>query len=179
VSKAYLLPSREDARSFGQRYSIPTLLLGWWSLGRGIGETVRALRLNREGGLDVTDDVRAALTEESLQRGEVVFTQMAVLFEHASRDNARAITKALTPVAMEEPTLRGLYLGLFVNTPVGIEPYFFIGVEGDVEMTSIVEKGLSALRKPYRKDVPFEFIGPIHELWPALVDQGERIYTVR
>ncbi|HVK38166.1 MAG TPA: hypothetical protein VNA88_06525 [Candidatus Kapabacteria bacterium] len=52
-SSAWLVRDEADARRVARRFTIPTAVLGWWCLPHGPEKTLRALRINRDGGVDV------------------------------------------------------------------------------------------------------------------------------
>ena len=84
-SKVWLVRSAEDAQRAAKRYTIITMLFGWWALPFGPQRTWRVLKVNRGGGTDVTSDVRGALTEETVKLGVVRFeeeTDLYQMFDH-------------------------------------------------------------------------------------------------
>jgi hypothetical protein len=176
-SKAYLVPAGESLRRRGIRYSIVTMVFGWWELPHGPVDTIRSLRLNLQGGVDVTEDILANLTEESLQLGVVTFEKMKTLFIHVNRHNFKAIAKAVIPVMKNHSVVKAAYVGVFINTPPGVQPYFIIGIETGALFDMIVAEAIEAVYKPYRRDVPFKFVSPESELWQPLIEQGESVYV--
>jgi hypothetical protein len=67
-SDAYLIKPGESAAGTGLRYTLLSLLLGWWGLPWGLIYTLESIVINLQGGRDVTQEVvRAALPAASAQ----------------------------------------------------------------------------------------------------------------
>jgi hypothetical protein len=62
-SDPHLIRSGERALAVGARFTVVTLLLGWWGIPWGPLFSVRALWRNLRGGIDVTADVMAVLDD--------------------------------------------------------------------------------------------------------------------
>src|SRR5687768_16324954 len=101
-TKIWFVRSDDEARRIARRFSIMTALLGWWGFPHGPIESVRALAVNRGGGVDVTDDVRKALTTEALTSGVVSFSAADAmdleLFTPMTKSDAKDLAKCLRPV---------------------------------------------------------------------------------
>jgi hypothetical protein len=61
-SAIHFIRSGENAAGRGARYSLISLFLGWWGIPWGPIYTVQSLNKNAQGGVDVTQEVLAALT---------------------------------------------------------------------------------------------------------------------
>ncbi len=171
------VPSSGDRVRAGRKFTILSLLLGWWGL-YGPIRTVQSIRINMSGGLDVTDDVVRSLTPESFLRAAVIFEAVHMIFEPASPHNRTAIVRALTPLfnAYGAGIIRRVYLGMYMDA-MGEPPDFVIGIDGSMEFDQVVADALVKLRSPYGKHVRFEFLSiGDDEISIKLIEQGERIY---
>lgn len=61
TSGLYLIRSQDEARNAGLLYSLITLLCGWWGFPWGPKYTIASLRINLQGGQDVTDEVMSVV----------------------------------------------------------------------------------------------------------------------
>ena len=60
-SNIYFIRSGEDAVAKGLKFSLLSLLLGWWGLPWGPAFTISSFITNFKGGKDVTNEVIASL----------------------------------------------------------------------------------------------------------------------
>jgi len=60
-SQATLIRAGEQAAAKSFPYTLISLLFGWWGFPRGPRETIRSIRTNLRGGIDVTDEVTAVM----------------------------------------------------------------------------------------------------------------------
>lgn len=61
VSGVYLIRNKESAVTRGLRFSLLSLLFGWWGFPFGPKFTLESIRTNFSGGKDVTDEVMATV----------------------------------------------------------------------------------------------------------------------
>jgi hypothetical protein len=73
TSSVHLIRAGEDAAAKGRKYTLLSVLLGWWGIPWGFIYTLRAAATNQKGGLDVTADVlqHLRLSQSSMQRAGI------------------------------------------------------------------------------------------------------------
>lgn len=124
----------------------------------GVIYTNQFKKVNRQGGVDVTDDIMLNISEESLKNNEVVMLITNELFIHPNKDDRNTINKTLVPSIEQNLNIQEAFVGLFVNTDEFTEPHLVIGLKVKFNFDDAAEEALLALRKKYRKHVFFEFI---------------------
>lgn len=66
TSGVYLLPANVHAGIKGLRFTMISVLLGWWGVPFGPKYTFESIRTNLKGGKDVTDEVMATVAGYAL-----------------------------------------------------------------------------------------------------------------
>ena len=122
-SKAYLVKRGEDSKKIAKKYIRLSRIFGWWAI-RAVELTLKYIRLNRQGGLDVTEDIMLNLTEEGLQNRIVKIKQVKKIFVHLNSSDKKELLKALKRFAKEYPPFRECWLGYFINVADGEKPIF-------------------------------------------------------
>lgn len=61
TSGVYLIKAGENAVSRGWRFTLISLLLGWWGIPFGPKFTLESIKVNQKGGKDVTDEVMSTV----------------------------------------------------------------------------------------------------------------------
>lgn len=181
-SKLWLVRDDAEAERIARRYTIPTMLFGWWGLPFGPIRTVQALRINKGGGVDLTSDVRGALTEATVALGVVRFeepTDIYRMFDIVDGYDLKEMQRCLHPVLQRHTAIDAAWAGRMVDEslPMARRPFAIcLDMRGDID-EAFVEEARTALGKAFRKWVRFEFInmteGNISE-W--VVKQCEAIY---
>lgn len=64
-SAIYFIKADENAAMKGLKYTLMSLLLGWWGIPWGIVFTIQTLATNFGGGKDVTQPILASLHEQA------------------------------------------------------------------------------------------------------------------
>lgn len=175
VTRVYLvLPGEKD-----RHWIMPTIvtgLFGWWSIPNGFINALQSIKVNRSGGLDVTDDIMANLNETSLATRTVEFKVAQSLFGKATERNRTLITKAVNRAMPHYRHVEEIYLGRYINTQEGEQPFHVIGVRSVEAIDRFRESLLMNLRKDFYKHVRFEIIAlDSSELATKLVEQGDRL----
>ncbi len=175
VTDVYLvLPGEKD-----NHWIMPTIvtgLFGWWSIPNGFINALQSIKVNRSGGLDVTGDIMANLDETSLATRTVEFKVAQSLFGKATDRNRTLITKAVNRTMPHYREVDEAYLGRYINTQEGEQPFHVIGIRSAEPIDSFRESLLMNLRKDFYKHVRFEII-PLDssDLAVKLVEQGDRL----
>lgn len=159
--------------------TIVTGLLGWWSGPNGFINALRSIKVNTSGGLDVTGDVMANLDETSLLKKTVEFKVVQSLFGKASERNRTLITKAVNLSIPHYRDIEEVYLGLFINTQEGEQPFHVIGVKSEEPIERFQDSLMMNLRKDYYKHVRFEIMAlDSSDVSTKLIEQGDRLKTL-
>ena len=100
------------------------------------------------------------------------------IFNKASDRNRTLITKAVNRTIPHDREIKEVYLGLFVNTLEGEQPFHVIGVRSEEPIDRFRDSLMMNLRKDFYKHVHFEIV-PLDdsELALKLVEQGDRLKT--
>ncbi len=178
VTSVYLVrPGKKD-----NHWITPTIitgLFGWWSIPNGFINALRSIKVNTSGGLDVTGDIMTNLDEASLAARTVEFKVAQSLFDKATDRNRTLITKAVNRTIPHYRDVDEVYLGRFINTQEGEQPFHVIGVRSAEPIERFRESLLMNLRKDFYKHIHFEIV-PLNdtELATKLVEQGDRLKTL-
>ncbi|MEL6592416.1 MAG: hypothetical protein AAFP02_07490 [Bacteroidota bacterium] len=179
MSKAYFVLPDENAKSFASKYNVITILFGWWGIPHGPEKSYRSLKMNADGGLDITRDVMANLTESSLQNGEVLLQQVENVFIHPKRSTQQDIRKALQKHFKSHTTPLSVYTARYVNIEEGAMPINTIAfpMALDEEMRYAIEK---SIRKYFYPHVPFHyfFLDDDPDLGAKIQEQGVEMKIV-
>lgn len=188
ISPAYLVPASGPAKNIKNKYNLYNYLFGWWQIPVGLPATFRNIKINNQGGLDVTEDIMLNITEAAFREKEVELVTTNLLFDLPEKPDIKALQKVLHKHISPELQLEELYFGNYINVPDDEDPYFVIGIRSRQPFEA-VKKGLDkAIRKEFYKRVYFEYINqdPDAEeeivnfndhkaLAPLLVKQGIRL----
>lgn len=178
MTRVYLVRTGEKDK----HWITPTILtglFGWWSIPNGFINALQSIKVNTSGGLDVTSDVMANVDEASLSNRMVEVKVIQGIIKKASDRNRMLITKAVNRTIPHYREIGEVYLGLFINTPEGEQPFHVIGVQSEESIDRFRESLILNLRKDFYKHVHFEIV-PLDysELALKLVEQGDRLKTV-
>lgn len=175
VTSVYLVPPGKK----GNHWLIPTIitgLFGWWSIPNGFINALQSIKVNLSGGLDITGDIMANLDEASLATKTVEFKVAQGLFGKATERNRTLITKAVNRTMPHYREVDEVYLGRYINTQEGEQPFHVIGIRSVEPIDQFRGSLLMNLRKDYYKHVRFEIIAlDSSELAIKLVEQGDRL----
>lgn len=177
LSPAIYIESAEDVKPHIKKYNRISYWLGWMNP-FGIRFVIRSTRLNRRGGIEVTQDVMLNLNEEALAKGYVEIERIAQLFERPSESDRKAFEKTLVQDFRTNPMVSEMYVGLFVNTDEYTEPYYIIGFKVKDNFEKRVQDVEQSLHRVFKKYVPFYCVdlNEEEELSGALQEQGEKLF---
>lgn len=108
VSSAYLL-KKEDQKTHTLKYNLLSFIFGWWSLD-GVTNTLKSLKTNSKGGLDVTKDIMLNLDHTSLKARKVKIEELYTIFKHPSKAILKDFIKSINNV-IGLNTDQNIYLG--------------------------------------------------------------------
>lgn len=182
TSKVWLVRDDAEARRIAKRYTMLTTLFGWWGLPFGPLYSLRAMRVNKGGGVDVTSDVRGALTEQTAALGVVRFEEevdIYQMFDHVDGSDLRELQRCLRPVLERHPDIDAAWTGRIategyqpMHMPYAICLEKHLGIDEE-----FIAEARKALRKGFPKWVKFEFLDMTDpSLSPYVIKQCDAIY---
>jgi hypothetical protein len=176
-SPAILIRNHEELLHYKRKYDLLSLVFGWWGIPWGPVYTIRSLRINRKGGLDITEDIMLNLTDENLGQNEVELIKAGNLFSKPDKWDKKAFVKAISKDFELDYNVKQLIVGLYINTGEGVAPYYTIGLRVDKDFENYVERVKEALYTQFRKHAYFEFLNlnEEEEIIRRLEKQGEYI----
>lgn len=179
-SAAVFIRSNEDPQKIGNKYSLLSIIFGWWGIPWGPIRTIQAITNNRKGGIDFTKEILSALTEKSLEQGEVELKQAYMLFYPPDIYHSKEIVKAISPILENDSNVKEVYVGVFINTAEYEDPYYVLGINcADlVDFNAISQKCNAELLKVFQKETQFKFFRFSEDikLAEAITEQGVHIY---
>ncbi|MCT4590160.1 MAG: hypothetical protein N4A71_20200 [Carboxylicivirga sp.] len=152
-SPAYLLKSREEASRYINKYNWISAIFGWWGIPYGPQTTIRCMRFNLKGGLDVTQDIMKNITDQDLQNNCVQLEETTMLYRKPDRSDLKTIGKLLRNYSGDS-NLKECYAGWSL-----IEDYCFcVGIKADNDFEKYAEAFEQHLRKKFFKHVQIQLI---------------------
>lgn len=127
-SPAVFIEEPKLDKKYMRKCNTLSLLLGWWSLW-GPYYTIGSLRVNRKGGIDMTEDIMLNIDQESLTNRLVKMEVTQQFYMKPDRWDIKEFKKAFLPAFEKDYNLRKLVVGRFINTKEDELPYLTIGVE--------------------------------------------------
>lgn len=173
-SKVTFVADEKDLRKHAIWRNVISSILGWWNIQYGVVNTINAIRSNSRGEWDVTADVMANITEESLERRVVYILETVENYAHPSKADRRGIEKTLLKKYPEYYHLQEVYAGIILNEE---SPDLIIAYRKGKTFDLAFEEVHKTLRKEFRKgtfslydlDVYFDELPPFLE---ELVEHG-------
>lgn len=172
-SPAFFIPVGEPQTKYKRKYDTLSSIFGWWAIPWGISKTLNGFKVNKGGGIDVTDDILLNLNEESLKQGVVEIHTTKSLFISPDKWDTAALNKTIKKDFSHNPNIRKIVVGLFVNSG-DYEPHLVVGIDTKLDYDMACEDVNASLRREFRKDIYFEFIdlSTPSEEGVILVEQG-------
>ena len=156
-SPAILVMNEDELEEKAQSYNTLSKTFGWWSFPYGISETLRSLRINRAGGVDMTEDILLNFKESMLASKEVEMLKTNQLFMVPNSDSVSCFDRAISDLE-KKFDYDEIAIGLFINTEEYENPYLVIGVNSPLEMAESREVLSDALYKHFTSHTKFTFI---------------------
>jgi len=154
-SPAFLIKENADIRKYKRKYNLITIFFGWWGFPWGPIHSIRALNVNKSGGLDVTEDIMLNIDEDALIKHEVEMKLTNQLFCKPDRIDTKAFKKALMRDFKGDLNIKKMAVGFFINTG---SPFYTIGLKVDGNFESNIERVKTSLYTGFHKRTYFEFI---------------------
>ncbi|MGH1386598.1 hypothetical protein [Kordia sp.] len=177
LSPAIFIKREDEIEKFKKKYNLLNLIFGPWFVFRGPVLTYDAYKVNKNGGIDVTNDILKNLTQEHLEKREVNILIIHNIFQKVNKSDKKNIIKAIRRTDLNIVPLKNVYVALYVNVEEYQEPYFVIGIELQKSMELDKEHIKKNLIKYFYKHVEFEIfnINEDVEYSDKLIEQGEKI----
>lgn len=177
-SPAILVQNKNDFNYYKNKYNRINFLCGPWLLFSGPYLTYKIYKHNKNGGIDVTQDILINLTENAINNKEVEILYIHSVYDKVSLSEKKTITKAILKIKQRIVNIEALYLGLYVNVSGNEKPYYTIGIQSKKEdITTETEIIKEQLYKYFYKHIPFYFVKIGHnDTSKLIIEQCELIY---
>jgi len=156
-SPAILVFNEEELKDKALSYNRLSRVLGWWSIPYGISETLRSFRVNREGGVDVTEDILLNFDSLMFTSHEIELLKTNQLFIHPNKDATACFIRTMADFEGDS-RFNEVVVGLFVNTEEHEKPYLVIGVNSSLALNKCEVIMSKALYKHFTSHTHFRFI---------------------
>mgnify|MGYP001574082852 CR=1 FL=1 len=138
-------------------YNRLSRFFGWWSIPYGISETLRSIRLNSSGGIDMTEDIMLNFNESMFATQELELVKTNQLFIKPNKDIISCFDRAMSDL-VGVIDFKEVVIGLFINTEEYETPYLVIGINSAIELSQCDEVLSNALYKHFTSHTKFSFI---------------------
>jgi len=179
-SPAIFILNEEDLNKHKSKYNLITIFFGWWSL-FGIPQSIQSLKVNNDGGIDMTEDILLNITEDSFNKREVELVVTSELFIKPKERDSFAMRDALVNNFKDNSSVRKVIAGLYINTEDGVHPFLTIGILVDRDFDHYTEEIKKLLYTQFTKFTDFTFIdlSVQNEINTSLEKNGEIIILKR
>jgi len=176
-SPAILVKDEDEMNSFRKKYNRQALLLGLWAIPWGIIKTLDSIKVNKKGGIDVTEDIMINLDAESLQQKEVNLAITTKLFVEPNKSELKGYRKAVRHGFEKDYNVKTIAAGLYINVEEHAAPHRVVGIKTEKDFDKCVERLEKSLYRYFIKNTYFEFVDldKDEELCRRLLSQGEII----
>ncbi len=177
-SPAIFITKQDEINKFRKKYDLLNFIFGPWLILKGPFLTYEAYKINRNGGIDVTKDIMANLTQESLEKNEIEIKTIHTIYSKVSKNDKRDIKTAIQRINLNKVPLKRIYTALFIDVAPGNPPHFVIGIELYNDKTIAIDYIKTCLQTVFYKHVHFEIIDLKinNDYCKKLIEQGDRIY---
>lgn len=151
-SDIYYVRSHEEAIAIGQKFTRITRWFGWLNPLTGIQPSMNAIKLNKRGGRDMTEDILANLNEEIFDSGYVEIYQVVNVMYPPDKVETRALKKALATLALEQG-IGALRAGVYSHVGPNEDPFLVVGYITSIKGRDNFEKVEATIRKQFLKHV--------------------------
>jgi hypothetical protein len=176
-SPAFLIEGDSQVNRIKWRYNLYTILFGWWGFPWGPTISIRSLKVNRKGGVDVTDDIMLNISEASLKARRVELKITNQWFCKPDKYDLGSFRRAFVRKFENDYYIRKIVVGYYINTGEGQAPYYVIGIGVREDFAGQTEKVREALFTQFRKSGHYEFVNLSEptEFSTLLEKQGETV----
>lgn len=176
-SPAILVKDETELHYYRKKYNRQALLLGLWAIPWGIIKTLDSIKVNKAGGIDVTEDIMLNLDDESLLKNEVNLITTTKLFIEPNKSELKGYRKAVKHGFERDYSVKTIAAGLYINVEEHVAPHRVVGIKSDKDFDKCIEQLEKSLHRYFIKNTYFEFIdlNKDEEVCRRLLSQGEII----
>lgn len=175
-SKAILIENNEALENHKIKYNRISYLFGWWAVPYGIGNTLACIKLNKQGGINVSEDIMLNISEESLKSGVVVLKEVNTIFAHPEDDELKMLQKVFSEKLDRSAQVNELIIGYFLNLDIDEYPFYAVGIKTSGDFDRVKDQVEKAIRTIFFKQTEFQFFNLENEelFIEKLKEQGKR-----
>lgn len=156
-SPAIFVKNGESIVKLKNKYNLISYIFGWWGIPYGPIHTIADIKMNNNGGIDITEDILLNITEQDLQSKEIDLKITNLLFDKPSKSEIKAFKKAIFNKFEENYKIEKVVVGQFINEDNNGNHYIIgLSIEGEFETYSDPLK--NALFTQFFKHVQFDFV---------------------
>lgn len=162
-SKVHIVQNGESSVSKGIPFMLFSLLFGWLNIPYGPYRVIVCIKDVLKGGIDVTDDIVANISEEEFNHSktlsvfEVTGTKATQLFKRMDRSDEKACLKVCQKIALEFPEIEEFAFGFYINTG-NYNPYRCLALGGTFTTEIDTKRIIELLQTKFYKRVYFKII---------------------
>lgn len=145
-------------RRMRTKYNLISLFFGIWTIPWGLFRTIKAIKSNNRGEINVTDDIMINIDQDSFAARRVRIQKTNQLFAYPDKWDTRSLQKAFEESFEFDYNLRRVVIAMFINVGDDEYPHKVIGLLVQQGYNDYPDKCLTAFKKYYRKNSDFEFV---------------------
>lgn len=176
LSRVYYIESESYSKQYAKKYNIINYLIGWWGLPFGPINLFKSVNINKNGGVDVTDDVYLNLIKHDYENGIVKIKKKSTIFVSPNKTELKEFEKVFKSLIDEKILFEFPIIGLYIDTEKNEEPYYVIGLYQEIseETKSEITK---AIYKRFYKQLKFKlvFIEQMKDYRNQFLEQGLKL----
>jgi hypothetical protein len=177
ISKLYFIESGYPLSVNAMRYNIANFMLGIWGLPMGPPIMIKTIISNMRGGIDLTDDVMANITEEAVNTGIINMEKPASAFILPNKSNKSEFKKVYKRLIANNTIKEPMHVGLYIDTIDNEKPYHVIYIDQNLSDNQLQEVR-NAIYKRFFKHNRFDILSlnsEIPENYQTITDVKYRL----
>ncbi|MBR8536870.1 hypothetical protein KDU71_14945 [Carboxylicivirga sediminis] len=152
-SPAFLLKDGETGKPQIRKYNMISAIFGWWGVPYGPLYTIRSMRFNLKGGLDVTDDILKNITEEDLSNNCVHLIETTLLYKQPAKSDIKTMNKLVRDYSYDY-NLKECYAAWALE----YSNVFCVGLKADTNFDKYAAAFQAHLHKKFYKHIQIDII---------------------
>ncbi len=153
---AYFIPAGENPAKFKGIANALSAIFGWWCLPWGPMRTIQSFKANNAGGVDVTKDVMANITEADFDKQQVVIEKIYSPYRSPNKIETECFHKSLRKFMGNYPEIESIYFAEYAN--VENDTFFVIGLPAIYLLDWYEQEIKTLLYKEFNKRAQFVFV---------------------